>query len=354
MSEDDKRAATGRDRLRAARPRVVSVAAADLIAVEQLSAVQPLPLVVRPRRDDVDLLGFFQSQHDWVEQQLIAHGGVLFRGFAVPSLAHFERLAAAVSPSLVDYSYGATPRTRLDGKVYTSTEYPAAYAIPMHNEMAYAREWPRKLWFHCVQPAAEGGETPLASSRRTYALIPPEVRERFERKKVMYVRNFSGGADLDLSWTTAFQTTDRSVVEAYCRRVEMQFEWRTGGRLRTRQICQASARHPVTGERVWFNQAHLFHVSSLERGARHALLATTAEQDLSRNAYYGDGTPIEPEALDAIRAAFAEATVMFPWQRGDVLLIDNMLVAHGRQPFSGPRKIVVAMSDAYSDPNGLA
>ncbi len=113
--------------------------------------------------------------------------------------------------------------------------------------------------------------------------------------------------------------------------------------LRTSQIRPAAIEHPRSGEIVWFNQADQWHPSNLPESIRAAVLSITGEADLPTNAYYGDGSPIEVEPLDAVRAAFAKVVMKFPWQQGDVLLVDNMLTTHGRASFAGPRKVVLAM-----------
>jgi alpha-ketoglutarate-dependent taurine dioxygenase len=270
---------------------------------------------------------------------------VLFRGFSVRSIPDFEAFVRLVTPELLDYTFGSTPRSHLQSRIYTSTEYPAHQHIPLHNEQSYTLEWPLKIWFHCAQAAPEGGSTPLADSREVLRRIPAAIRERFTAKRVMYVRNYGNG--LDVPWQKVFGTSDRAEVERFCRQAGIACEWKPDGELRTRQVCQAVATHPRTGEAVWFNQAHLFHVSNLDPAAREALLAVFAEEDLPRNALYGDGSPIEPEALEAIRGAYAQASVEFAWREGDVLLVDNMLVAHGRAPFRGPRKVLVAMAEPF-------
>jgi alpha-ketoglutarate-dependent taurine dioxygenase len=169
------------------------------------------------------------------------------------------------------------------------------------------------------------------------------VRDRFIAKGWMYVRNFGDGLGLD--WQTVFQTTDRSAVEAHCRKSGIEVEWKPGNRLRTRAVRPAVARHPKTGETLWFNHATFFHVTTLEPDVRQALTAEMADEDLPANTYYGDGQPIEPEVLDHLRALYHRETVSFPWQKGDLLLLDNMMVAHGRAPYSGDRKILVGMAE---------
>lgn len=332
--------------LKGARRKAVDVSATSLVRTTTLAPGESLPLVVLPAALDVDLADWARANRAFISQKLIEHGGILFRGFRVQSANQFEGFVNAFGDDLLDYTYRSTPRSKVDGHIYTSTEFPAEYEIPLHNELSYASSWPRKIWFCCLKAAEQGGETPLADSRKVFAAIRPEVRERFRRLGVMYVRVFGEG--LDLHWHNAFQTTDRAAVEEHCRLAGIEFEWLGKDRLRTRQVCQAVATHPETGDEVWFNQAHLFHVSSLRPELRDALLAEFGEDGLPRNSCYGDGSAIEADVLDEIRTAFAKASVVFPWEEGDVTMLDNMLVAHGRRPFSGARKIVVAMAEAYS------
>lgn len=282
-----------------------------------------------------------------LDAALAARGAVLFRGFPVGTAADFEQFARAITPALVDYEFGSTPRSRIQGRIYTSTEYPAHQRIPMHNEQSYTTEWPLKIWFACIQPSVEGGATPLADSRAVYRRIPPRIREQFEARKVMYVRNYGGG--LDLPWQKVFGTEERGEVERFCRAAGIAYEWKADGELRTRQICQAIAAHPRTGDTVWFNQAHLFHVSSLPPKTRDGLLAVLPLAELPRNAYFGDGADIDSGALDEIRDAYAQVTGEFAWRAGDVVLADNMLVAHGRAPYRGPRTILVAMAEPHGE-----
>ncbi|MEU6970537.1 TauD/TfdA family dioxygenase [Kitasatospora aureofaciens] len=270
------------------------------------------------------------------------YGAVLLRGFSPLDADGLGELATAMSGGLLDYNNRSTPRTRVSGNVFTSTEYPADQTIPLHNEMSYTDAWPDTLFFACVVPAEEGGETPFADSARVYDRVPAGIRERFERHGVMYVRNFGHG--VDLSWQEAFQSEDRDEVDAYCRDHGMQTEWLGGDRLRTRHVVQATTVSRTTGRKVWFNQAHLFHVSSLPGGVEKVLRESFAEDELPRNALYGDGSPLDPADLAGIRAAYAAEEIAFPWQSGDIVIIDNEQFAHGRRPYSGTRSTLVAMA----------
>ncbi|GFM55990.1 hypothetical protein PSCICF_21680 [Pseudomonas cichorii] len=281
-----------------------------------------------------------------VDAELPRAGGVLFRGFAFKGEADFEAFASSFGHELLTYDYASTPRTKLNNRVYTSTEYPAHQVIPLHNEQSYSLNWPMKIWFHCVQASQVGGETPIADSREVYRQLDPVIRQRFADKRLMYVRNYGNG--LDLPWQQAFSTEDRAQVEQYCKASNIDFEWNEEGELSTRQVCQAVARHPVSGEWVWFNQAHLFHISNLAPAVRETLISIVGEEGVPRNVFYGDGSPIELEALEHVRVVLQRCQVSFPWQAGDVLMLDNMLVAHGRSTFQGARKVVVAMAEPAS------
>ncbi len=157
----------------------------------------------------------------------------------------------------------------------------------------------------------------------------------------MYVRNYTEG--LDVKWQSFYGTEERSRVEELCRQAGVDFEWTRGDGLRTRQLCPAVIRHPRTGEMAFFNQLQLHHVSCLDTTVRESLASLMPLDDFPRNVHYGDGTPIEDSVMDEVRGIYREAAVAFPWRPGDVLMLDNMLIAHARNPYVGERKIVVAM-----------
>jgi alpha-ketoglutarate-dependent taurine dioxygenase len=315
------------------------------LQTSMLQSGQNLPLCLSPGAGRPGLDEVAAELHTLVAQHLERVGGLLFRGFDVPDVAAFKRFAASFGHPLLNYEFGSTPRTQVEQGVYSSTEYPAHQWIPQHNEQAYTRQWPMRICFYCDTAPEQGGETPIADSRKVLRRIDPAIRRRFTDRQLMYVRNYGNG--LDLPWQSVFNTEEPKAAEAYCRVQGIDWEWKEDGELKTRQVCQAVAAHPRTGDAVWFNQAHLFHVSALEAPVREALLEVVDKEDLPRNVYYGDGSPIEDSVLDEIRGVYDELTISFAWKKGDMLMLDNMLTTHGRAPYKGPRRIVVAMAEAH-------
>ncbi|MEH6642864.1 MULTISPECIES: TauD/TfdA family dioxygenase [Halomonadaceae] len=318
---------------------------ANVISKRQGPADSELPIMISPSYPGQPLLEAFGELRGDIESLVAKVGGVLLRGFDVPSVDDFQQFAAAFGHPLLSYEFASTPRSAVSSGIYTSTEYPAHQHIPLHNEQAYTREWPMKIWFHCVTASPEGGETPIADSRAIYRRMPAEIRERFA-PGILYVRNYG---DFDMPWQKVFNTEDRAEVEAFCQRAGIRCEWKPDGDLRTTQLCQSIETHPVTGEQVWFNQGHLFHVSNLQPEVRESLEELLDPEDMPRNVFFADGSPIDDAIFDEIRGVLADETVMFPWQAGDVLMLDNMLVAHARTPFKGPRKVVVAMAEGHGN-----
>ncbi|HEX6290124.1 MAG TPA: TauD/TfdA family dioxygenase [Herpetosiphonaceae bacterium] len=334
---------SGAKRQPIARRKAVSIAQPDLIATNTLQPDRPLPLLVTPVVDGVRLIEWAAGHREQIESWLLKHGGILLRGFALGSVSDFEQFIGSTADNWAEYREPATPRSQVSANIYTSTDYPPAQRIFLHNENSHTESWPMKIYFFCVTAAQQGGETPIADCRAIFERIDPAVRQRFTEKQIMYVRNFGDG--LGYSWEQVFKTTDRREVEAYCRDNQIEAEWKPDNGLRIRYVRPAVAKHPRTDEPVWFNHGTFFHISTQEPAIRESLLAAMPEADLPYNTYYGDGSSIEPEVLNHLRAVYNEATIAFPWQEGDLLMLDNMLVAHGRSSFVGPRKVLVGMAE---------
>jgi alpha-ketoglutarate-dependent taurine dioxygenase len=307
-----------------------------------------IPLVLRPSTSDRDLGSLVTLNRPEIDQRLLVHGALLFRGFAVESVDKFDQFVGSVAKQRVDYVYGSSPRTSVGDRIFTATEYPPALEITPHNENAYQRRWPLKIAFYCLKPALAGGETPVVDMRRVTATIGPELLDKFATLGVRYTRNYR--PHVDVSWQSVFQTDSRNVVAQFCRDNDIEHEWINEETLRTTQVCQGTARHPLTGEQLFFNQAHMFHVTALGAEGAASLVGVFGRDELPRHAHYGDGSEISHKDLDTLRSALAQESISFSWQTGDVLLLDNMRVAHGRRPFKGPRKILASLMDLYAPP----
>lgn len=319
----------------------VAPATADWVRPDGAPPGLRLPLLLRPGHDGVDLAGWADAYQDRVRGWLFRYGALLFRGFGV-TREDFGAVVRALAGEPQAYMERSSPRTEVGDRIYTATDHPADQPIALHNENSYQRDSVATLVFCCLTAPERGGATTVADTRRILARLDPGVVRAFARHGVRYVRNYGDG--VGLPWPEVFQTGSRDGVAAYCRERGVNLEWRPGGGLRTSQVRPALAEHPVTGERVWFNHAVFFHVTSLPPEVRDALLRQFAEEDLPNNTYYGDGRPIEPAVLKHLRDAYRAEQAAVPWQRGDVLLVDNLLAAHGREPFSGPRRVLVGMA----------
>jgi alpha-ketoglutarate-dependent taurine dioxygenase len=307
----------------------------------------PLQIVGRDTNAGPDeLLAWHARNRDQAEEQLLRHGALLFRGFAIDNQDALSRAVEVLGGRKLSYVDGNSPREKLGGGVYTSTEYPPEFFISLHNELSYSSRWPSRVFFCCVTPPREGGETPLADSRAILEHLPPAVRDAFVQKKVKYVRNLHGGRGFGPSWQKTFETDDRAAVEEYCREPGTECRWHDDGGLTVTQVRPATATHPATGEEVWFNQADQFHPSTHPKAIYESMLALYSgrEELMPQNVFFGDGSPIDPAMFDAVRKTVAAEMRLFQWQRGDLLMVDNMLTCHGRMPFTPPRKVLVAMT----------
>jgi alpha-ketoglutarate-dependent taurine dioxygenase len=329
-----------------------------MIQIGPLDPEHPLPLLVAndagpsgvagaANGGPGTLHGWYRDHAELVEQELTRRGAILFRGFGVDSQEVFEQLIRSLPGKLLDYVDGNSPRKKLGSGVYTSTEYPPQYFISMHNELSYSERWPARLFFCCLVAPPEGGETPIADSRRILARLDPELRETFVRRRVKYIRNLHGGRGFGPSWQTTFETADRAAVEEHCRGLGTEIHWTEDGGVSLSHVRPAVADHPRTGEAVWFNQADQFHPSTHPRQVYDSMMALYKgrEDRLPQNCRFGDDGEIPRAMLDEVRATVQQEIRTFRWQQGDLLLLDNMLVCHGRMPFKGPRKILVSMTD---------
>lgn len=321
-----------------------------------------LPAVIRPRQPDQSgpaAVAALLAQPE-ARQLLRRHGAILFRGFGLSGLADFDAVVDAHYGKEVSVNVGGlSPRgTLLQDKIYESTRFPAHLRLHQHNEYSHMAHPPRDLFFYCDQPATEGGETPLADSRRILAEIPEPIRREFEARGVRYQRHYYGRfwfpllrllnrfVGLHRPWQEALGAKTRGEAAARCRELGLRLNWQWDGSATVACTLPALASHPDSGERVWFNQSAAQQVTPKVYGWPRFLgyrLMYPLGGLRPFHTAYGDGGRIPLRQLNAILEATDRVTVSFPWEAGDLLWLDNFLVTHGRMPYKGPRRVMVAL-----------
>jgi alpha-ketoglutarate-dependent taurine dioxygenase len=307
------------------------------------------PHVIVPERGESSLAAlceYLQQESVHLAEALLTHGALLFRGFELHHAADFSRCAESFGARPFGYVGGNSPRTLVAENVFTSTEYPAKEKISLHNEMSYLPgQPPRRLFFFSVQPAQRGGQTSLAHTRDVLQCLPAELLQRFEEKGLRYIRNFLPSLPLGRSWQETYATQVAAEANAQIEAQGCCASWDSRGALRVTSSTRAFAVHPLTGEKVWFNQAEQWHPSVLNEEARTLLENVAGRAGFPHDCEYADGEPIEAEFLQRIRQALERNKLLFDWRQGDVLAIDNFLMMHGREPFSGKRTTLAYLSE---------
>jgi len=333
--------------------------------------VNELPYLIEARPESTnaplnELLDWITQNRESRESHLHRAGAVLFRGFsAIQTADDFSSIAQRMAPEMLDYAGGTTPRSAVTGKIVTSTDAPRHVVIGLHQEMSYlspAREFPDptpdKVMFFCETAPGGGGQTPLADMREVYKKLPRELVSRFESKGGLVLHRKLPAQKrygFEVTWSTAFGTSDRAEMDGIARRNGWAISWdKHGGLEVSHGPSPVTKTHRLTGEKIWFNQAHLLHKSvapwtsawlgsSLTQRLRAKAMKPFIRDRFYYHSTFADGSEYSESDIETIRNVIQQETVFFDWQRGDVLLIDNKLVAHGRQPYSPPRKIFAAL-----------
>ncbi|MBL7726992.1 MAG: TauD/TfdA family dioxygenase [Dinghuibacter sp.] len=288
---------------------------------------------------------YHQKKDEW-EQLLLETGAVKFTGIDIRSTADFQQVTDGISSEFLDYIDGNSPRTRLTGHVYTSTEFDSTQRITMHNELSYSAKWPGKIFFSCLVPATTGGETLLADSSAIYEAMDRTIVHEIEKNGIQYIRNLHGGKGIGPSWQETFETTSKEQLEHYCTEYGINFEWNQNGGLKLRQFSKGIIPHRVTGRKLWFNQVDQFHPCHLDDELYETLqLLYDSPEQFPMFVTFGNGQPIPETMIGEMLATIDALTIAPVWQTGELLMLDNERIAHGRNPFTGNRKVLVAMSE---------
>jgi alpha-ketoglutarate-dependent taurine dioxygenase len=308
---------------------------------------QHLPHIIEPTSaiDSANLVAFLAENRNSWRQQVVEHGALLFRGFSVPDASSFSEVCAAATPDLVAYTGGGSPRKQVEGKVYTSTEYPADQSIPLHCEESYFPDVPPNIFFYCHTEAEEQGQTPMGCMSEFLGKLDSSILEEFCERGVRYIYNLHGGNGFGRGWKDAFLTDDRDWVTNWLETRGAKYHWNHDNSLHMDLPGSALREHSVTGVTVWGNQVVNWHIDSLPpKMAQGIRRVYDSEDKFPKHATFGDGKPIPKAYIDHILEKLASIEVVFDWKQGDVLWCDNERVAHGRRPFKGKRRILVALS----------
>jgi alpha-ketoglutarate-dependent taurine dioxygenase len=284
------------------------------------------------------------EHRDALRAAVAQHGSVLVRGLGLRDAAEvgavFHRLASGL---MTEKEAFASRRLYSDG-VYSSSTWPPNQPMCMHHELSYRLEFPGLMLFACLTAPTSGGATAVADSPTVLNALPPALVDRFEHEGWLLTRSYND--EIGASVAEAFGVGDRASVESYCRANAIQFEWQPDGGLRTRQRRSAVVRHPVTGQRCWFNQIAFLNEWTIAAEVREYLVDVYGEEGLPFNTRFGNGDPIGEDVIALLNQIYETNTAREPWQAGDLLLVDNIRTAHSREAFEGPREVLVAMGDA--------
>jgi len=276
------------------------------------------------------------------------HGSALVRGLglrdAAGTAAVFGQLTGRLMAEREAFApRQAYPQSQPGGTLYSVTPWPPNQQMCMHHELSYRLELPRLMLFACLQAPGSGGATPVADAAAVLGALPASLVQRFEREGWLLVRNYTG--DFGASLEEAFGTDDRDAVEQYCRASSIGFEWHPDGVLRTWQRRPAVVRHPVTGQRCWFNQIAFLNERTIDPEVREYLADMYGEDGLPFTTRFGGGDPVGEDVVQVINDTYDRHTAREAWQAGDLLLVDNIRSAHGREPFQGPREVLAGLGD---------
>ena len=292
------------------------------------------------------------SHRDALRALVLEHGALMLRGLGLGDASDAGTAFRALTPELMTEREGfAARRTHADG-VYSTSTWPPSQQMCMHHELSYAFEAPGLLLFACLVPPGSGGATPIADGTAVLEALPGELVARFEREGWTLTRAYGDGIGATLE--SAFGTADRAAIERYCRANAIDVEWQPDGGLHTRQRRRAVVRHPVTDRRTWFNQVAFLSAWTMDPEVREFLVDLNGPDGLPFDTRYGGGDPIDADVVAVINEAYDRHTVREPWQEGDLLLIDNVRTAHGRDPFAGPREVLAALADPVRVAGGAA
>lgn len=319
------------------------------------------PLVITPADENMplkDLLKLLNEENAFFKRNILHYGGLLFRDFPINNVDDFISVIKGMQTgNFIDYIGGDSPRNKIKEGVYTSTEAPPSIKIPLHNELSFVKKYPKYIYFYCnIAPEAKG-ETIIADSREIYQSVNEKIKNKFIEKGLKYVScYYHRSMIMDLlnklqpshkSWPQVFETDSKKDVEKKCLDNDFQYKWNQNDWLQISQLRPAIINHPVTQEAVWFNQAHLYDFNPKLLGWWRFIGSKAfycQKHTRLHEIFFADNSRIPREDLYEVMDTLDKNTIYFPWKKGDILLLDNVLMMHGRETFTGKRKVLTAMT----------
>jgi len=262
---------------------------------------------------------------------------VVFSGFDA-SIEDFENITGALSDDFHAYRGGGFTVGRLsrstvnnNSTLMTATGSTQDFPLPLHGEMYYLSQPPDLIWFYCQVPVAEGGQTTIGDARQIFRDLSTRTQELLRERKIRYERRMDDG-----DWQITFQTESRAEAENFCKSQGLEISWAEDGTAIT-YFYTSALRVDEANEPAFINS--LLIVALGEQAMR-------AAKDIKLNfiVRWADGTTIAQEILNEINRVCARNEIEVSWQRGDIILVDNRSVMHGRRGSNDKdRKILVRM-----------
>ncbi|MEV4603461.1 TauD/TfdA family dioxygenase [Amycolatopsis sp. NPDC049253] len=318
-----------------------------------LAEVRPSPggVPLLPAEPGAGAPAWASEHRDTLRAAVAEHGCVLVRGLGLSDAADvaavFERLAGELMKDREAFA----PREVYSAEVYSSSVWPQNQPMCMHHELSYRLEVPGLLLFACLGAPTEGGATAVSDSPTVLDALPADLVRRFEQEGWLLTRSYND--EIGATVAESFGTDDPAAIENYCRANAIEFEWQPDGGLRTRQRRSAVVSHPVTGRRCWFNQVAFLNEWTMDPEVHEYLIEVYGADALPFNTRFGGGDPIGEDVVALLNRVYEANTAREPWQAGDLMLVDNIRTAHSREPFEGPREVLVGLADPVR-PAGLA
>ena len=314
-------------------------------------------------KSDFETLHTMREVAQWVkdhkleiDDKLDHFGAILFKNFPVNNLSAFEQFTQSLAGQdfRQDYVGGTSPRDQVASGIYNSTKMPFFMKIPMHSEMAYRKNFPKKLIFYCQKAPLLGGETPIADTRKVLESLSKELVQKTETHGITYYRILKNQSiwrklvgKLNplvtmATWQHVFQTNDKHDVDSYCDKNGYKATWYKNQSV----LLQTTLPAVKKGEQhSWFNSIHFFQVHSKIWGRFFTFIARVfiilGVRDLS--ARTGNNQKLTAEETSQIVDSYNLHGVKNKWNKGDVLLLNNTITAHGRNRYLGFRKVYVSM-----------